>query len=179
MVFGGVSTLLEFIAMLKSKLLRFTLALAILPLSCPTVFSQTAQSAANPNATLKLPEVQGDGRVTFRIYAPKAGAVTVTGDWIERGAAPLTLTKDDQGVWTGTAGPLAADIYSYSFTVDGVRTLDPKNTWLKPAINPPDMQFAVPGHGIDILNDVNVPHVEVHTVWYHSASLDRERRIHV
>jgi len=163
--------------MLTSKLPRLASFLAIFLSALLTGSAQ--QPAADPNATLKSPEAHGDGRVTFRIYAPKASAVTVTGDWIDRGAPPLTLTKDDKGIWTGTAGPLKADIYSYSFTVDGVRTLDPQNTWLKPAINPPDMQFAVPGHGIDVLNDVAVPHGEVHTVWYRSASLDQERRMHV
>ena len=142
-------------------------------------YGQGAQNPVNPNADLKSPEVLPDGRVTFRIYAPKATAVTITGDWIDRGAAALTLSKDDQGVWTGTAGPLAADIYSYSFTVDGVRTLDPKNTWLKPAINPPDMQFVVPGPGIQFANDLDVPHGEVHTVWYHSHSVGTERRMHI
>jgi enterochelin esterase family protein len=140
---------------------------------------QSAQPAGSPNDTLKSPEVRDDGKVIFRIYAPKASSVTVTGDWIDRGAAPLALAKDDQGVWAGTAGPLSPDIYSYSFNVDGVRTLDPKNTWLKPAINPPDMQFAVPGHGLEFLNNLNVPHGEVHTVWYHSNSLGTERRMHV
>jgi enterochelin esterase family protein len=170
--------------MLTTKILRSAVTLTTFCCLFATGFTQqpataTAQPAANPNATLKSPEVQQDGSVIFRIYAPKASAITVTGDWIDRGAAPLKLTRDAQGVWSGKTGPLQPDIYSYSFDVDGVRTLDPKNTWLKPAINPPDMQFVVNGHGIGFLNDINVPHGEVHQVWYHSASLERERRMHI
>jgi enterochelin esterase family protein len=41
------------------------------------------------------------------------------------------------------------------------------------------MQFVVNGHGIGFLNDINVPHGEVHQVWYHSASLERDRRMHI
>ena len=37
------------------------------------------------------------------------------------------MTKGDNGVWTVTIGPLAPDIYTYAFNVDGVTALDPRN----------------------------------------------------
>jgi enterochelin esterase family protein len=143
------------------------------------ITGQAQQRAATPNDTLKSPEVLSDGRVVFRIYAPKASAVTLAGDWIERGAPPLSLTKDEKGVWSGTAGPLSADIYSYSFSVDGVRTLDPKNTWLKPGINPPDTQFEVHGAAIAFADVLDVPHGETREVWYRSNSAGQQRRMHI
>ena len=48
------------------------------------------------------------------------------GDWME-GSCTELLVKDEQGVWSVTVGPLAPDFYSYSFLVDGVKTVDPKN----------------------------------------------------
>ncbi|MGE0885413.1 MAG: hypothetical protein AB7P14_17845 [Blastocatellales bacterium] len=92
----------------------------------PTCFAQPAQRQPTPNDTLKSPEALSDGRVVFRIYAPKASEVTVGGDWIPQGlGAGGKLTKEDNGVWSITVGPLPADFYSYSFTVDGVRTGTP------------------------------------------------------
>jgi hypothetical protein len=43
----------------------------------------------------------------FRIYAPKASEVRVSGDWIAQGRGTGgKLEKDDQGVWSITVGPL-------------------------------------------------------------------------
>ena len=170
--------LIELLAMPKKTLFQVAFLFAVLRLAAAIAMAQQTP-VSDPNATLKSPEVLPDGRVTFRIYAPKASTVKLTGDWIERGAAPMALSKEENGVWTGTAGPLPADIYSYSFNVDGVRTLDPKNLWVKPGINPLDTQFVVPGPGIQFANNLHVPHGEVHTVWYHSVSLDQERRMQV
>jgi 1,4-alpha-glucan branching enzyme len=66
------------------------------------ISGQAQQRAVTPNDTLKSPEVLPDGRVVFRVYAPKASAVTLTGDWIERGSPALSLTKDEKGVWSCT-----------------------------------------------------------------------------
>jgi enterochelin esterase family protein len=35
------------------------------------------------------------------------------------------MTKDGQGVWTATQGPLEPNIYTYAFIVDGIRADDP------------------------------------------------------
>ena len=58
-------------------------------------------AAAALSQTLQSPEVSPDHRVTFRILAPKASEVTLTGDWL--GTAPVPkLNKDDHGVWSVT-----------------------------------------------------------------------------
>jgi enterochelin esterase family protein len=69
------------------------------------------------------PEVSKDRRVTFRLRAPNAREVLVTGRDIGR----LSMQKDGQGVWSVTTNPLAADIYEYSFSVDGASFPDPGN----------------------------------------------------
>ena len=87
----------------------------------------------SPYSDLVSPEVLPDGRVTFRIYAPKATEVSAEGEWIRQGlGAGGPLVKDDEGVWSLTVGPLPPDFYTYAFTVDGVRTMDPQNTAIKP-----------------------------------------------
>jgi enterochelin esterase family protein len=35
------------------------------------------------------------------------------------------MTKDQDGIWTGTTGPLDPNIYAYAFLVDGTRAIDP------------------------------------------------------
>src|SRR3954465_3524265 len=70
------------------------------------------------------PEVHPDRTVTFRLQAPKASDVTLTGDWA---ASAEKLTKDDKGVWSVTLGPLEPGLAIYSFTVDGMAIADPVN----------------------------------------------------
>lgn len=142
--------------------------------------AQPAQRQPTPNDTLKSPEVLSDGRVVFRIYAPKATEVTVGGDWIPQGLGQGgKLTKDDQGVWSITVGPLPADFYSYSLTVDGVRTLDPKNAMIKQGVTSVDNMFLVPGAGAAFQDSKSVPHGEIRKVWYKSTTLNEERRLHI
>ncbi len=133
-----------------------------------------------PNDTLKSPEVLPDSRVVFRIYAPKASEVTVGGDWISQGLGTGgRLTKDEQGVWAITVGPLPADFYSYAFTVDGVRTLDPKNAMIKQGVTSLDNMLLVPGANAAFEDTQAVPHGELRKVWYNSTTLNEQRRLHI
>jgi enterochelin esterase-like enzyme len=140
--------------------------------------AQPPRRQPTPNDTLKSPEVTTDHKVTFRIYAPKASQVTVSGDWLQT-PGPARLEKDGQGVWSVTAGPLVPDFYSYVFTVDGVRTLDPKNPTIKQGIASLDNMFFVPGPEAAFMDLKDVPHGDVRMVWYHSATLGMPRRMHV
>lgn len=77
-----------------------------------------------PVPTFKPIEQLPDGRVTFRLCAPRAATVTVRGEF---GQAPAP-TKDDLGIWsTTTTRPVTPDTYRYSWSVDGVSLLDPGN----------------------------------------------------
>jgi len=124
------------------------------------------------------PEVLPDHRVTFRIQAAKASEVTLRGDWME-GIASEKLSKDDQGVWSVTVGPLVPDFYSYSFTVDGVKTLDPRNAVIKQGVSSLDNMFFVAGEEAAFQDNKPVPHGQIRQVWYWSSSLDSQRRMHV
>ena len=124
------------------------------------------------------PEVLADSRVVFRIYAPKAAEVTLRGDWMS-GPGNLELSKGANGVWEGTTEPLPADYYSYSFTVDGVRTLDPRNAQLKQGITTNDSVLFVPGPEAAFEETADVPHGDIRQVWYRSSTLGEQRRMHV
>ena len=55
------------------------------------------------------------------------------------------MTKDEQGVWSITVGPLTPDYLQLHVHVDGVRTVDPKNAMVKPGLSSLDSMFLVPG----------------------------------
>ena len=118
------------------------------------------------------PSVDSDGKVTFRIQAPKATEVTLRGDWMEGG--PQNLTKDYSGLWSITLGPLTPDFYSYAFTVDGVKTIDPVNATIKQGIAGLDNMFLVPGEEAKFQENQAVPHGQVRLVWYRSNTLDTQ-----
>ena len=78
-------------------------------------FAATAGAQQPP---VRSPEVHADGRVTVRLRAPNAQEVVFASD----GAPPAPMVRDSAGVWSYTTQPLAPDIYSYTFQVDGVRS---------------------------------------------------------
>jgi enterochelin esterase family protein len=117
--------------------------------------------------------------VVFRLRAPQAHEVTVTGDfWLQQGRTEK-LTRDDQGVWSLTTEPLRSDYYSYSFSVDGLHIQDPSNVMTKPGMNSTENMFVVPGEQAALLDASPVPHGEVHEVFYPSAVIGKLRRMHV
>ena len=165
--------------MSSRPLLRIAAAVVSLALSGgASALAQMAPRQPTPNDTLVSPDVLPDRRVTLRIYAPKASTVTVFGDWMEA-PAPVALTKDDEGVWSATVGPLVPDYYSYTLTVDGVRTLDPKNPLIKQGVNNVDNMFVVPGPEAAFQDLKPVPHGEIRKAWYKSGTLGTERRLHI
>jgi enterochelin esterase-like enzyme len=141
-------------------------------------FAQQPPRQPTPNDTLISPEVHGDKRVTFRLYASKATEVALRGDWME-GPGTVKLEKDDNGVWSATVGPLTPDFYSYSFTVDGVRTLDPKNATIKQGVTSLDNMLFLPGAEAEFEDNKAVPHGEIRKVWYQSSTLGAQRRMHI
>ena len=141
------------------------------------VAAQPPKREPTPNDTLVSPEVGKDKTITFRIYAPKASEVTVRGDWMDGPA--VKMTKDDKGVWSATTPALPADYYSYSFTVDGVRTLDPKNATIKQGVSSLDNMVYLPGPEAEFMANQPVPHGEVRQAWYTSTTLGQQRRMHV
>ena len=90
-----------------------------------------AQPARGVQETLVSPEVHADRTVTFRLYAPKATEVTLTGDWLatleSRTGGVTKMTKGGDGVWTFTSPPLEPTIHLYFFTLDGLNIADPVN----------------------------------------------------
>jgi enterochelin esterase-like enzyme len=126
------------------------------------------------------PVVSPDHTVTFKIYAPEADSVSVIGDWVFQGlGAPGQLTRNDAGVWSVTIGPLPPDWYTYTLTVDGVRTADPRSALIKPGVSTIENMVLVPGAEADYQTIHAVPHGKVHIGWYESGTLGMTRSLRV
>jgi enterochelin esterase-like enzyme len=128
-------------------------------------------------AAVVSPEVGSDRRITFRLAAPKAQTVRVTGgDMLtinQQGAA----VKRADGVWEATVGPVDAGAYRYRFQVDGLAVLDPRNPKVSESNDDAWSLVVVPGS--ERFDTRNVPHGAVAAVTYYSKSLGRHRRMHV
>jgi enterochelin esterase-like enzyme len=141
------------------------------------LFSLVLSGQNTPRPVIS-PEVSADRRVTFRLRAPKATEVLLTGEFQE-GARPLQ--KDDTGLWTLTVGPLEPEVYHYNLTIDGVRTIDPNNPHVKTGSTPSTISsiLEVPGAAPAFYDGQSVPHGEIRAHWYPSRSTGALRRLTV
>jgi enterochelin esterase family protein len=124
---------------------------------------------------VRSPEVQPDQRVTFRLRAPNAQAVLLA----REGAEPVAMQKDEQGVWSVTAGPLEPDIYGYTFVVDGVHLIDPSNQRMIPNLLNSASVVDVSGAAPRVWEAGDVPHGIVHRHFYKSAIVGDQRDYYV
>jgi enterochelin esterase-like enzyme len=135
------------------------------------------------SAPLNSPEVNDDRTVTFRLKAPKAQEVKLTGVAIltalGKGNEPVPFTKGEDGIWTLTIGPLEPDMYAYHFNVDGMQITDPSNTCAAFTAMPPYSQLIVHGDGPAYYDARNVPHGNVTRHIYHSDVTNGERELYV
>ena len=131
-----------------------------------------AQPGRGP-APVRSPEVSADGKVTFRLRAPNAKEVAVTGMG-ER----LAMTKDDQGVWSATTSTLKPDLYTYAFSVDGLNVIDPANGVFKTSYGSAGQSMVrVPGEAP--WNPGAGPFGAVTHYTYHSAIVGDDRDYYV
>ncbi len=123
------------------------------------------------------PEVSADRKITFRILAPKAQAVRLSGSDIPGNGQGAEMNKNEEGVWEVTLGPVEPGAYRYNFNMDGVSVIDPRNpTTSESNMNTWSLVY-VPGS--DFMDTKDVPHGAVAEITYYSQSLQRFRRMHV
>ena len=163
--------------------------LSALLLMCAMTFAQQALWGGAPVVS---PEIHDNNTVTFRLKAPKAVKVQVTGDFLPTqkiktpfgefdgpGVADLKENKD--GVWEFTTPePLKPELYSYTFLVDGLKINDPANVYMIRDVASVTNVFIIGGdERIDLYKVNKVPHGTVSKVWYNSPTLGMDRRLTV
>ncbi|AVM53027.1 enterochelin esterase family protein [Bacteroides zoogleoformans] len=166
---------------------RFSLLSALL-LMCAMTFAQQALWGGAPVVS---PEIHDDNTVTFRLKAPKAVKVQITGDFLLTqkiktpfgefdgpGVADLKEGKD--GIWEFTTPePLKPELYSYSFIVNDLKMMDPGNVYMIRDVASVTNVFIIGGERADLYKVNKVPHGTVSRMWYNSPTLGMERRLTV
>lgn len=141
------------------------------------VLLASAAMAGAQQPPVRSPEVHADGRVTVRLRAPNAQAVIFASD----GAAPTPMVRDSAGDWSYTTEPLAPDIYTYTFRVDGVTIPDPQNPEMKPVFRMSLGQSLLHVPGPDSLSWEmrDVPHGTITEHFYTSDVIGDRRNYYV
>ncbi len=157
---------------MKKLFAAFVAAIAFVALSV----SALAQ-APNAQPQVISPEVQADRKITFRLLAPKAESVRVSGGDIPGMGSGKDMTKDDKGIWEITIGPVEPGTYRYRFALGGVAVIDPRN----PSVSESNANVWSLVHvpGSEFQDTKNVPHGAVSAVTYYSTALSKFRRMRV
>ena len=163
------------------KLIQTVATLVVL---CGTMLAQEP-AAVSPGtrggqaqaAKVVSPEVLADGRVTFRLLAPEATKVLVQGNW--KGGQGLAMTKGASGLWSVTTSALQPELWAYTFSVDGVRTLDP-NSYNVARDGVGFMNtLLVPSEASAVFQARAVPHGTMTAMWAPSTGMKTPRRMFV
>lgn len=128
------------------------------------------------------PEINANHSVTFRLKAPNATSVSVSGSLdADKAFTPITyeMKKGDRDIWSFTTPVLPSELYRYHFNVDSVRTVDPANAHVIRDVGNLSNIFIV-GDGLaDLYKVKNVPHGTVSYRWYDSPGNKNVRRMAV
>ena len=176
------------IELIKPNIMKKFILLAII---CTVAAYCRSQQALWNNGVIVSPEINNNNTVTFRLNAPNAKSVQVTGDFLPTQKvktpfgefdAPGTadLKKNEHGIWEfTTTESLSPELYSYTFLVDSLRINDPANVYQLRDIASITNIFIIPGEQTEKYQVNDVPHGNVAKVWYNSPSLGLQRRMTV
>lgn len=144
------------------------------------VFKTYSQQALGGGQDIISPEIQKDNSVIFRLKAPNAKEVKLSGDWmpwVNWTPGTIAMEKDTEGVWSVTVPSLNSDLYGYYFIVDGLRCSDPNNVYMIRDVATVTNVFIIGNGKGDFYSVQNVPHGSVTRCWYDSPTSKKTRRI--
>jgi enterochelin esterase-like enzyme len=138
---------------------------------------------------LVSPELSADS-VTFRFRAPKAIKVELNGDFLPAKATktsfgtfmmpvPVEMKEGKDGVWEYTVHNVAPDFYSYTFTVDAIRMLDPGNLQIVRDGQNVTNILIIPGEKSKLYLEAAEKKGTLSKVWYPSPAFGATRRMYV
>jgi enterochelin esterase family protein len=153
---------------------RFVYAIALI---LPGLASNLPAQGPPRPPEVTSPEILKDRKVAFRIHAPNAKSVKLTGGDLPNVNQGIDLKPGEKGVWEAIVGPVLPGAYRYNLQIDGVTILDPKNTSTSESNGNLWSLVQVPGN--DSFDTKNIPHGALAQVHYYSSTLKRLRRAHV
>jgi len=128
--------------------------------------------APSNQAGKEFPQVNSEGRVRFRIVAPKAQSVGVS----FKDSSPFV--KDADGAWIGHTRPLDEGFHYYTINVDGAEVPDPNSHFYYGASRW-GSAVEVPAKDQDFYALKQVPHGQLREVYYFAPSTNTNRRCFV
>ena len=130
-----------------------------------------------PNITNQLgrqyPMVNSQGAVRARLRAPEAKAVR-----LDIGGRKYEMTKDAEGVWTGTSNPQDVGFHYYQLEVDGASVPDPGTIYFFGA-GRWGSGIEIPSADMDFWQVKNVPQGAVEEKYYWSKATESMRHCYV
>lgn len=125
------------------------------------------------------PEILQDNSVIFRLYAPEANNITISGEWMIGNTTNEKLIKSEDGIWTIKTAPLKSELYVYSFNVDGIRALDPNNVQASRSGKTYSNYLILPGDKSSLYEYKDVPHGTLSKRWYDARVMKMNKRVFV
>src|SRR5262245_51720206 len=120
----------------------------------------------------EYPQVNSEGRVKFRIVAPKAQSVGVS---FRDSSA---FTRGDDGAWIGYTRPLDEGFHYYMINIDGADVPDPNSHFFYGA-GRWGSAVEIPAKDRAFYALKNVPHGQLRELWYFSKSTSTNRHAFV
>lgn len=114
------------------------------------------------------PVAEAGGKVTFSLSAPGAKNVELSGQFMQ-GRRPMM--KGEDGVWRISMDIAPADIYPYSFVVDGVEISDPSNPLTFPNERFKASLLVMPSDDALYMPQADVPGGQVRYITYYSKRM--------
>ena len=149
------------------------------PRQNPTVPSVTEnvvedfKPASSNQDNKQYPMVNSQRMVRARISAPNATAVG-----LDIAGKIYSMTKDENGVWTGTSEPQDEGFHYYQLNIDGASVPDPGSLYYYGASRW-GSGIEIPSDDQDFWQVKNVPQGSMSEVFYWSTYTEKMRRCHV
>jgi enterochelin esterase-like enzyme len=155
--------------LLIASIAVFSIQLAVAQTNEP---SNDWKPAPSNQGGKEYPQVNSEGRVKFRIVAPKAQSVGVS---FRDSSA---FTKGEDGAWIGYSRPLDEGFHYYTINIDGADVPDPNSMFFYGA-GRWGSAVEIPAKDRDFYALKIVPHGQLREVWYYSKSSNTNRHAFV
>lgn len=121
----------------------------------------------------QYPQVNSEGRVRARVFAPQASNVA-----LDLGGVKYPLVKETDGGWVGTSKPQDEGFHYYQIVVDGAQVPDPNSLYYFGA-GRWGSGIEIPAKDQDFYALKNVPHGQLREVIYFAKSSNTNRHCFV
>lgn len=131
------------------------------------------KSAVSNQQGKQYPQVNSEGRVRARVFAPQAQSVQ-----LDLGGVKYPLTRAEDGGWVGYSRPQDEGFHYYQVVVDGAQVPDPNSLYYYGASRW-GSGVEVPAKDQDFYALKNVPHGQLRETLYYSRNADAVLRCFV